>query len=535
MNIVKLQSELKGVPDQTLVGYVQNPNGQVPTFLALSELQRRKEMRNKYQQQKPEKSVAESLVEESIPQPPMQSGIASAAPQQPAPQPEAPAPQLEVPQGMAEGGLASLPVDHMYKDESFATGGIVAFADGGEVKHYDGTDGSYVNPGLIGGPVQEGEPWYSDLDKWAQRNFDWSATNKAAREKGIGNEVTNPFLSGMPRTDIMDEYLGIKQKVDAGKGSYADIQRMKAIEGEGVPPITEPSGGGATPESIAAMKQQETADAQTKALQDKQKDLQNMLKQSTTGAKATSTGTKSLADYAKEFSNVVGEDPFQAKLMDRMDKMDTAAAEQAKQAPWMALATAGLGMAAGTSPYALKNISEGALAGVKSYGDAKEKMAALEEKRFGLMADIAKAKRAEQLAIASKGADSRDAQLARDQAERLTDKKIASDLQIHILDNTYDIKKSQIAAAAKTLPTQTDIATKILPEVEGSKEYIEGLKALENKYGSNGIKPGAKYYNDYLKDVNDLKARIYSQKTTAPGAGTSGVSGQYVIGKGFTF
>ena len=59
---------LKGAPDQALVGYVQNPSGQVPTYLALSELQRRKEMRASYQANKPEdKSVAEDLVQESQP------------------------------------------------------------------------------------------------------------------------------------------------------------------------------------------------------------------------------------------------------------------------------------------------------------------------------------------------------------------------------------------------------------------------------------------------------------------------------------
>jgi hypothetical protein len=49
MNIIKIQDQLKNVPDDALVGYVQTPTGQVPTYLALSELQRRKEMRSKYQ------------------------------------------------------------------------------------------------------------------------------------------------------------------------------------------------------------------------------------------------------------------------------------------------------------------------------------------------------------------------------------------------------------------------------------------------------------------------------------------------------
>ena len=69
MNIIKLQDQLKNVPDNTLIGYVQNPTGQVPTYLALSELQRRKEMRSKFQaqQQPEEKTVAEDLVQESEP------------------------------------------------------------------------------------------------------------------------------------------------------------------------------------------------------------------------------------------------------------------------------------------------------------------------------------------------------------------------------------------------------------------------------------------------------------------------------------
>jgi hypothetical protein len=40
-NIVKLQDDLKGIPLKNLIMYVQNPNGQVPSFLALSEIKRR--------------------------------------------------------------------------------------------------------------------------------------------------------------------------------------------------------------------------------------------------------------------------------------------------------------------------------------------------------------------------------------------------------------------------------------------------------------------------------------------------------------
>jgi uncharacterized protein YciI len=130
MNIIKIQNQLKGVPDDTLVGYVQNPTGQVPTYLALSELQRRKEMRNSYQANKPEeKTVAEDLVQESQP------GIVALPEAQP--MMEAMTPPQEMPmEEMAQGGLAELDTGNMYDENNYASGGIVAFDDGGPVKHY---------------------------------------------------------------------------------------------------------------------------------------------------------------------------------------------------------------------------------------------------------------------------------------------------------------------------------------------------------------------------------------------------------------
>ena len=84
MNIIKLQDELRGVPDNALIGYVQNPTGNVPSYLALSELQRRKDMRAKYQaQQAPETSVADDLEQQAAPQPQAQpqqaQGVAGTA------------------------------------------------------------------------------------------------------------------------------------------------------------------------------------------------------------------------------------------------------------------------------------------------------------------------------------------------------------------------------------------------------------------------------------------------------------------------
>ena len=522
MNIIKLQNQLKGVPDDALVGYVQNPTGQVPTYLALSELQRRKEMRSKYQANQPEeKSVAEDLVQEAQP------GIMSLPEGQPMqPQPEMPMEQ------MAQGGLATLDVGDMYNEANYANGGIVAFA---------GPEGSYVDPALYGSPTQESLPWYSGISDWLNRNLDWSATNKAMREradKGWPNEISNPFLSGQPRTDILQEYLDIKQKVATGKGTYQDIERMKQIEGQGVPPTREPGGGGWTKEKQAeadAKAAKEKADADRAA---KDKAYKNLA--SNIGAGGAKEKVKSLADYANEYRDVVGTDPMQAKLMERLEKMDSRAAKMEEQAPWMALAQAGFEMASARPEYgkgqsALADIARGATAGVKSYSDAKDKMTALEEKRFGLMADMAKAQRAEQLAIASKGADSRDAQLAREQQYKIHQEDQALKVKLSMIEGAFDLQKTQATIAAKDIPNAVERATKIDPLVLDDKDYKAGLKALEDKYGDKGVIPGSPNYDKYEKEVDALYRKIYAKKIRNPLAASSFGSGalNYTPGQGF--
>lgn len=515
MNILKLQDELKSVPDNALVGYVQNPSGQVPTYLALAELQRRKDMRAKAQApQTSRTTVAQDVA-------------------QPAPQ------AMPAPQAQPQAGVAALPTGDMFQDKSFASGGIVAFAGD--------TDGSYVDPALYGGPVQEYEPWYKSMKLFGTKYNLYGdgllgPTPDQDTIRAFNHQRSmNPFVSGMPRTDLADEYAALRLKASQGKAEQKDYDRMNAINESMKPAQDYPTGGGATKASIEAMQKEEAAkaakDKETQILKDKEKALKDMANANVgTGAGAgKSSGVKSLKDYAQEFRDAVGEDPFQAKLTQRLDKMDAAAAKQAEQAPWMALAQAGFSMAGGKSPYALQNIAAGALEGVKSYGDAQDKMNALEDKRFALMNDMAKAQRAEQLAIVSKGADSRDAQLAREQQDRIHKETMANQIQLHILDNTYELKKTQMAAAAKDLPNAVERATKIDPLVTDDAEYKEGLKALEGKYGDKGVIPGSPNYDKYQSDVDALYRKVYAKKIRNPLAASSFGAGalNYTPGQGF--
>ena len=549
MNILKLQDELKGVPDNALVGYVQNPTGQVPTYLALGELQRRKTMREKFQQQQaPQTTVAEDLAAPPPP-PPMQQGIAAVAPQEmAAPMPEQ-APQMPPPQapiqGMAEGGVASLDVGNMYDEANYATGGIVAFDDGGEVPSYAGPGGSYVNPGLYGGEVKEYKNPYKSMKLFGQEynlygdgllgpNPDQDIIRAFENQRSM-----NPFISGMPRTDLAEEYGILRNKAAENKATQKDYDRMNEINESMKAAENYPTGGGATKESIATMQQadaakaaKEKADADRAAKDKAYKDEASRIGAGTRGAKEK---IRSLADYAKEFKDVIGENPMQDKLMSRLDKMDARAAKQEELAPWMAALEAGLGIAGGKSQFALQNISEGALRGVKSYGDAQDKAAQLEEKRFGLMSDMAKAQRAEQIAIASKGADSRDAALAREQQYKIHQEDQTLKLNLSVLENTFDLQKTQITAAAKDLPNAVDRATKIDPLVIDDKDYKEGLKALEGKYGDKGVIPGSPNHDKYQADVDKLYRKVYAKKVRNPLTASSFASGitGYTPGQGF--
>ena len=124
MNLLKIQNELRSVPDNALIGYVQNPQPHVPTYLALSELERRQNMRKKAGQgEAPSSSVAEDVVAEEKTKAP--AGGLAAMMQQASPQQE----------DTSESGLAAMDTGTAVPQE-YANGGIVAFAKGGPSYDY---------------------------------------------------------------------------------------------------------------------------------------------------------------------------------------------------------------------------------------------------------------------------------------------------------------------------------------------------------------------------------------------------------------
>jgi hypothetical protein len=137
MNILQTEDLVKGLPDQRLMQEAQNPSGQIPQFLLISEVQRRADMRNRFEQQKPEN---EGTVSEQI----LNQGIMGAQPQQP-PQHQPP-PQMPFPLPQGQG---IVPSDQQFppmqppnaailpQGDGMAEGGIVQLQAGGYSGRYD--------------------------------------------------------------------------------------------------------------------------------------------------------------------------------------------------------------------------------------------------------------------------------------------------------------------------------------------------------------------------------------------------------------
>jgi hypothetical protein len=435
MNLIKIQNELKNVPDEALVGYVQNPTGHVPTYLALSELQRRKEMRSSYQANKPEdKTVAEDLVQESQP------GIAALPEGQPMMQAMQPPPEMPMEQ-MAQGGLAELDTGDMYDENNYANGGIVAFGKGGIA------DDLY------------GDMYSSDLERAiALKQYELD------KKKRLQDKTFPGFLSTPPTKPEQYDVDALVAKV--GKGGYDRNIESPALS--------------------------DTEVAIKKAIEDSKKNP--FTDKSQFNFNAPVEKIKDLASYADEFKNYIGDDPMKQKLADRLAKMEAKATKQEEQAPWLALAKAGFEMASARPEYgkgqsALADIARGAGVGIKEYGESKDKINALEEKRFNIENDLAKAQRAEQIAVAKYGADSKQAAEARAHADKLHNSSVG--VQLKIAEMNADINKQSRLIAAKD-KMEDNVRAKIKQvHGEGSlspEEYNRLFKKyLAEEYAQYGI------------------------------------------------
>lgn len=143
MNLIEISEQLKDVPDNFLMKEVQAPSGAYPAYLVVTELTRRKRMRESAVKEEPQTTVAEDLT-----QPSREEIMAAMARMQQAQMPpmaqpmSQPAPSLNAglmatPQAAqeiaAQDAMAAMP---QRQPVGMAGGGMVAFKHGGNVDEH---------------------------------------------------------------------------------------------------------------------------------------------------------------------------------------------------------------------------------------------------------------------------------------------------------------------------------------------------------------------------------------------------------------
>jgi hypothetical protein len=125
MNLIDLQDKLKNFSEQQLIQEMQMPTGQTPQFLLLSEITRRKKMREAFEQEQG-KEQNSTVAQDVVAAAGMPMGFASQMAGNMAPQTD-----------MA-GNTGAMPQQSSMPPQRMAGGGIVALQEGGRVVVRDG-------------------------------------------------------------------------------------------------------------------------------------------------------------------------------------------------------------------------------------------------------------------------------------------------------------------------------------------------------------------------------------------------------------
>ena len=349
INVNQITSRLASMPDQALQQYAaMHKNDPYTMALALSESNRRKQMRQGAQMQAPQQP---KVVDQEI------AGMAQAMPE--------------------DMGIGLLPAPNMQR---MAEGGIVAFEGGGEVPGYaggvfTGKPEDYIYSGGIGQPFYIDAPYNprspSPLSALKGRKFSskqeaLDAINALAAPTSLpaGTAFTPPAMPGA--------MTGAAVPASSAPVQGAPLPDQLLPPAPPKPPAAPkapaPSAQGLASLTTDPAKLREEYEAlQGRAPTTTPYDAQ--IKEITEGAvKAKKEGLEQLESDIKA-AGVAFQDR-EARLGKRKEKLDI----QEDKLPYMALMEAGLAIMSGTSPNALTNIGAGGAVGMKSYAAGLDKL-----------------------------------------------------------------------------------------------------------------------------------------------------------------
>jgi hypothetical protein len=375
MNVIEIQDKLKNFSQDQLVGEMQNPTGNAPQFLVLSEITRRQKMVNddKIRQAKQnEMTVAqEAVAAAGVPQ----DGIAGMA--------RAMAPKTDIAQNT--GVMSQAPQAPPQAPPAPDQGGIMGMANGG-----------YVKKMYLGGSVEPRPPagvgrgGASARDNWDR----------------LYGQTHNP--DGTPKGTSMAPMVGPRPPAGVGRGGLRAAQAWDQEFGETHNPDGTPKG--ALP-NAALM---EIADYQPMGVmpravptmdQDPSQVIDEMIKcnKGYILNKVNPKDSKTWVCIPDPNYKPEGDDPvaptvtsgggvsssgYQQELADILKRREKAASQD----KWLALARTGLELMASKNPSFLGAVGEAGLPGVAEYKSARD---SYDNDKISILGKIDAAKRAD--------------------------------------------------------------------------------------------------------------------------------------------
>jgi hypothetical protein len=197
MNLIEIAEDLKNVPDQYLMQEVQQPTGNFPAYLVVSELGRRKRMREKVAKDMPTQTVAEEL---ATPPPPQMPQMGTMMPQG-APQGLMAMPQAQT-ELAAQDAMGTTPPEMMMPTQQMAGGGMVSFKQSGDViRAFDGLPEEFFTTGVNQPSISRGElTELMTLPELQQYNRTGVVPERLRSRIGTSLIERGSFIGGLPLT-----------------------------------------------------------------------------------------------------------------------------------------------------------------------------------------------------------------------------------------------------------------------------------------------------------------------------------------------
>lgn len=283
-------------------------------------------------------------------------------------------------------GVPALPTN---LPEGYAPGGIVAFDDGGEVPHFDGTDGSYVDEyaSMYNAPENTGE--YSTpftpprgVARFFQNLNPFESEESKARRAREDKRLYVP----PPGYDKNGKPVSSAAQISAQAAASAPTPASIATPAKTPAAALSPAGG--IDKLPAAPSVPNISTALGRATNLYTPDVIRQLKESRKPIYLDESKyvpkELTVPEAAKQVKDVqaafgVSEKPYEEQSA-RLGKREKDLEKRKAESIWDAVIRAGLATAAGTSQYALTNIAKGGLEGLQQYTEAVEKLDASQEK-----------------------------------------------------------------------------------------------------------------------------------------------------------